>query len=143
MIAVFAVVCIHCEPFAPSRTGSDSPIFSLLYTAISETSRFAVPFFFCTSGYFWGKKIRAGAVLWPTTRKMLTRLVAIYLFWCAVYLLPLDFAGMWQFGSLAVLKNSYLLLLGLGNPFRLALEGDAVHLWFLPALFYALLITYF
>ncbi len=74
---------------------------------------------------------------------MLTRLVAIYLFWCAVYLLPLDFAGMWQFGSLAVLKNSYLLLLGLGNPFRLALEGDAVHLWFLPALFYALLITYF
>jgi len=144
VLAAFAVICIHTEPFAPNRVASDSPLLNFLHEVISLVCRFAVPFFFCTSGYFWGRKIRGGAPLWPTTRTMLSRLTAIFAFWFVAYFLPIDFAAIGSFGPSGLLKSYYWHFLKVvKHPVTILYGGDAVHLWFLPALLCALTIAYF
>jgi surface polysaccharide O-acyltransferase-like enzyme len=141
VIAILGVILIHTSPFQADLPES-RPIYAWLDAVINGLARFAVPFFFVICGYFWGCKIRQGADVATSALGMIKRLLLLYGIWCLIYLLPLNIAGFFQFGSLGPVKIAYWnLLQSLANPFTLLLEGTCVHLWFLPALVCAIAIT--
>ena len=57
VIAIIAVIILHAEPF---RYGCEENEIYKQYAFIifNQLSRFAVPFYFIISGFFWGKKTK-------------------------------------------------------------------------------------
>jgi surface polysaccharide O-acyltransferase-like enzyme len=102
-IAFVGVVLIHCAS-------------SLQVSYLAQMAcRFAVPFFFVTSGYFMSASRPAGEIIGKSFR----RIAPIYLFWVVAYAVilrswPSDLSG-------------WLALMFTG--------GAGAHLWFLPSLF--------
>jgi surface polysaccharide O-acyltransferase-like enzyme len=144
LIAIFTVICLHTRPFGLARPIDHSAQWNLLNIFLVQSARFAVPFFFTISGYFWGQKIRNGVPVAVASIPMATRISAIFAFWCAVYLLPYDVMTIPAFGMLGPIHVSYgKLLVIVHHPFRFLIGGDAVHLWFLPALLCSLGIAAF
>ena len=80
LLAIVGVVAIHTTPaLAPAARRAGE--FDVAVVAINQLARFAVPFFFTISGYFWGRKIRAGADIRATTLPMISRLLLLYVAW--------------------------------------------------------------
>jgi surface polysaccharide O-acyltransferase-like enzyme len=137
-LAIFAVICVHTRPFGSDHLPGYSPHWHLLYSVISIGSRSAVPFFFCISGYFWGRRVRSGTSAKAISVKMLERLTAVFLLWIAVYFLLnnlLLIAQPWvpmELGADATQRISIM-----WHPLRMLHGGAAEPLWFLPALFCA------
>ncbi|MBC7489895.1 MAG: acyltransferase [Glaciimonas sp.] len=108
-----------------------------LSVIINGIARFAVPFFFVISGYFWGvKQLQLGTTDWSSTRDMAMKILLIFASWSLIYLIPFDVASLYSNGFLPELKKAYWRLLEMP-----IFEGTHVHLWFLPSLFRALIIT--
>ena len=139
--ASFAVVCIHTHPFRDLQY-SNTTFFTLSYLVI-QICKFAVPFFFITSGYFWGKKLLDGAEIRILLYRYSKRLAIIFLIWSAVYaVIPpywlmeiLKYGPLkpfyWQFNNtLSWISN---------HPLIFILQGPAtsIHLWFVIALIIA------
>ena len=141
LLAIVGVVAIHTTPaLAPAARRAGE--FDVAVVAINQLARFAVPFFFTISGYFWGRKIRAGADLRATTWPMITRLLLLYVAWSLLYLLPYNFSSIFQYGISGPLKLSYWNARRLAaDPELLFLEGTHQHLWFLAALAWAAALT--
>ncbi len=140
VLAIFAVVIIHTKPFfhPPSDVGLEfGP-----YETIRLLMRFAVPFFFIISGFFWAKKVaQSGSyntVYWSMTKKLLL----LFLVWSLFYILPLNFGALYSYGILGPIKTAYWRILVLmDHPARTLFQGSIVHLWFIFALWCALTIS--
>lgn len=128
-IAIFAVAAIHCDPFsAPRYVFGGVP----LGDVIDLLARFAVPFFFITSGFLLGRKRRRGEAGLGVPSAVLRRLLGLIFFWYAFYLVwPADWARTLEQGWARTVDWNVLALIA--DPANL-LVGPRAHLWFLPAL---------
>jgi surface polysaccharide O-acyltransferase-like enzyme len=143
LIAIIAVICVHTSPFYGPEF-SDNYIYKYLAVIIDQTARFAVPFFFAISGYFWGVKVRGGSDPLFSANKMGKKIVIIFLFWSFIYLLPYNFLSVFKFGILGPIKVAYWHVLNiLNSPLSLFVQGTKIHLWFLVGLLCSLYITAF
>src|SRR6185295_9540898 len=88
LIAVIAVIVIHVQPF--TILAAVSQLYEYLFVIFSQAARFAVPFFFVISGYYWGKRIRSGSPISAVSGKALSRIIQLFVVWSLVYLLPHD-----------------------------------------------------
>lgn len=139
VIAIFAVVTIHTMPLDNTYIwiGRDLNVGYLL----NQLARFAVPFFFVISGYFWASKINSGSPIAGSTKKMAKKIFTIFFAWSVIYLLPTNLFDTFQYGALGPLKQIYWNVASLFNhPVRTAMEGAKVHLWFLVSLLFCLAI---
>jgi len=143
LIAIIGVIVIHTTPFRSGPVADSETAFDLAMVC-NQLVRFAVPFFFIISGYFWGLKVRGGEDTVNMTLTRAGRLLFLYIAWCLIYLLPLDIGAFFEWGALGPLKISYWAIDNLINdPVRIFFEGTRSHLWFLIGLLCALLITGF
>jgi surface polysaccharide O-acyltransferase-like enzyme len=133
VVAVMAVIVIHIAPFTKQHVhiGVDFNLGVL----INQLARFAVPFFFVISGYFWAARFRTGEPLRPQTLRMAKRIAFLFLVWSALYLLPTNVHG-GPLGPYTTLVAN--LREALYDPEKLLFEGTKVHLWFLVALLWSL-----
>lgn len=129
VIAAFLVICVHTDPLLSYSTDGN-------YFLVSVVARLAVPFFFVTSGFFFGKKLHENRslkddlmVLFP----VLKRLAIIYIAWMLIYL-PLQFLAWirsdepWTYWLTFVQKSIF--------------EGSYYTLWYLTGLIFAIAFSY-
>lgn len=137
VLAIIFVIAIHTVPFSvePSRVGDKFDVATL----INMIARFAVPFFFIVSGYFWGQKIKDGEDLYGPTINMAKRITLVFFAWSLIYILPTNIVDSFTYGPLGPLKQLYWNIVNaLGRPLDTFLQGTKVHLWFLMALLWSL-----
>jgi surface polysaccharide O-acyltransferase-like enzyme len=140
VVAIISVIMIHTTPFY------DMPLENDFYKYISffmnQIPRFAVPFFFIISGYFWGYKIQKGTPVMQLSMKMLKRLSIIFICWSVIYILPYNVSSIFSYGILGpfrIVHDNIAYLIE--NPLNLIFEGTKIHLWFLVSLASALIIA--
>ncbi len=120
LVCAFLVIAIHTSPFEQ---------WSILDAGIGVITRVAVPFYFIAAGFFFfGKENITRREL----VKYLKRLAILYGVWSIIYL-PFYFSRIVGSANLAasVLKLVRLVLL----------DGTYDHLWYFPALVFAIIIT--
>ena len=140
LIAVTAVIAIHTKPFYGSAS-LDGKYLSIL---LDQLARFAVPFFFIISGFFWGVKVNKSGAITSTSVAMAKRIFYLFIFWCIVYALPYNLNLIAEFGFLGAVKDAYGNLIKLTDePVALLMQGTKDHLWFLIALLFSLGISAF
>ena len=131
-IAIMAVIAIHLYPTS-----------TFLGEIINQSSRFAVPFFFLVSGYFFTLKYRKGeSNLDIQFLQFSIKISAIYLFWYFIYaywpvFAPENWSELKEFGVIYSLQQETAVLISefKNHFFYYTLAGGrAYHLWFLPAL---------
>lgn len=133
LIAMLGVIVIHTTPFIDDGARAAGRIDSV-GVFINQLARFAIPFFFTMSGYFWGRKVRVGPPL-RVSGSVIRRLLKLFLFWTLLLLLPWDVSSVGTLGLLAPLKVAYWNALGLlSSPLELLFAGSVQSLWFLVAL---------
>jgi len=125
VFAIMGVILLHTNPFVGPYFASDRLLTSASIL-INSLSRFAVPFFFVTSGYFFGLRLGKGADAVALLRRRAVRLVALFVavsvFYAVVNSIVLNIPAQRIFYS--VVKN----------PLIFIANGTELHLWFLPAL---------
>jgi len=130
---------MHTSPFsnAPSNTSAH-----YFYIVINQGSRFAVPFFFIISGYFFAKKMQGGGLIVPVSLAIIKRLFVIWSFWSLIYLLPFNLSWIFRFGFENVINYVTIpkLTYFASNPLRFIFDGKN-HLWYLVSLNLAVIIT--
>lgn len=121
LIATYLVVAIHISPFEKIN-----PSFDLFFTRI--LGRLAVPLFFMITGYYiLSKSLKDIEVLKEYTKKILF----IYLI-CILIYLPINlYTGSWQSMSIIDFLK------------EIVIDGTFYHLWYFPALIFALWLVYF
>ena len=128
-ICAILVVSIHAVPFIEINT-------TVSYFFVKILPRIAVPFFFAISGYYYIKKItKKGAnikeIFWNYTIKLLK----VYSLWSLIYVLINFISSIGtEMNIFSFLKRTII------NYF---FYGSNYHLWFFPALFFALILTTF
>lgn len=138
-IAIIAVIIIHTSLFQFEEV--DSYTFSV-YVFFNQLARFAVPFFFVVSGYFYGNKVFFGACPTQVAYKNVLRVSAIFICWSLIYLLPYNITSVLDYGPTGPFKLSYWSVLNVvERPFMFFLEGSKAHLWFLPSLALSIILT--
>ena len=144
VFAIFAIICIHAEPFLNVEG------YQFLGCLILNACRFAIPFFFVTSGYFFGRSLQEGAALFPLLRRYLKRLLILFLSWSLIYgLFPhAAIKNIFRQGLLSGAQVLYdhalsTFRLVIDHPVKFSLNGTAIHLWFFSALIMGLLILSF
>lgn len=130
-ISALLVIAIHCAPFIEVNAS-----FNFAYVQI--LARFAVPFFFITSGFLFFQKIDPtqgvkGEANLASLKHYWLRILRIYMVWSVLYL-PLVFLSWFQGGF----DGSTLLRFVRDVVFN----GTYYHLWFLPALLLAIPLVY-
>lgn len=136
-IAIFAVIVIHTAPFELSS----SPIGLTLdlATMINQMARFAVPFFFTISGYFWANKVAEyGSVLEPTLFTI-KRIMILFCAWSLIYLIPWNLFESLEIGLMGLIKMTYwnMVMASRDIP-KIIIQGTESHLWFLMALVFSI-----
>ena len=121
LLACLAVICIHTSPFSNGEYGN-------LGLIIDQASRFAVPFFFVTSGYLWMRKRLTSQDNGRTySKRMGKRVLLLFLVWSLIYLLPYDLSTISEYGAGGPVKIAYWRLDSLlHSPIRLALAISQV-----------------
>lgn len=123
LVCAVMVVSIHTHPL--------SGISDALTFFINDVfPRIAVPFFFCTSGYYYIRALRAGKTVF---KKTFLHLLTIYSAWSAIYFLKKLLVVFASNGSLLDWILTYV-----KNYF---IFGSEYHLWFFPALFFCLFVV--
>ncbi|MCL9776932.1 acyltransferase [Vibrio methylphosphonaticus] len=133
IVALIAIISIHCQLFLTHGFVSDEPWFNYV---TNQAARFAVPLFFIIAGYLIQPKLNDNP--YSTARSYSYPIMIIWVVWSVVYLLtPFNLAVVSELGYLAERQQywNYLLL----NPLNSLFEGGLVHLWFLPSLCLAVL----
>lgn len=135
LIAIFAVVAMHCQLFMTYLQVGETPWLGYLF---NQCTRFAVPLFFLIAGFLIQPKLVAAPMV--TLKNYCAPLLRIFAVWSVICLLmPFDFGTLLENGYLAERLGYWQYLLS--RPINTLLEGGLVHLWFLPALMLAALIT--
>ncbi|MFW6458866.1 MAG: acyltransferase family protein, partial [Halodesulfurarchaeum sp.] len=140
IIAIVFVVLIHTDPFqGVTQYGN------MVNFGTKTVSRFAVPFFFVTSGYFFALKTAGRDPVRYLTRRVI-KLTSLYLFGL--------FLAVPTFFSIRVAREAHTgqslrstalsSLVGYLDPVELLYYGTSVSeiLWFLPALAFSLVLVY-
>jgi len=141
LLAITSVIAIHTSPFSQG-TGEYNSLYYYLNILINQTARFAVPFFFIISGYFYGAKILKGFCPIDTAKNMVSRIAILYLSWCVIYLTPYNLTAISEYGILGPVKVAYWDFINLiDKPITLLFEGSKSHLWFLASLIISIVIT--
>lgn len=141
ILAIFAVIVIHTVPFASKLNPVGVEL--NLATILTQLARFAVPFFFVISGYFWAGKIISTAALKRVTISMSIRIITIFLFWSSVYLIQTNIVQAMDHSLIYSIKIIYWDVVGiLRSPYLFFLQGTKSHLWFLSSLLTSLLISF-
>jgi len=143
LLAIVAVISIHTTPFDIGQNSDYSYDWKIGFF-INQVARFAVPFFFVISGYFWGMKIRQGGNPIAYSLKSANRILSLLLFWCVIYLVPFDeiSSSFSELGLIGPIKHTYWHINSLlQDPFTLIFQGTRVHLWFLISLVISILIS--
>lgn len=126
-VAILSILFIHCKPFYALSPNVD------LY--INQVSRFAVPFFFIISGYYWAKKSLNQKNILRIAFKSVKRIGLIFFIWSLVYLLPANPFELLNNHPTQTIKVIYWnSVRALAHPSKLLAEGTAPHLWFLSTL---------
>lgn len=142
LIAVLCVICVHTEPFSPDRLAGHSFGWHYMFIGISTASRFAVPFFFCISGYFWGTKIRRGSSPTEVSLAMCKRISVVFAVWSVIYFLGNHLLSFVSDVFPKFPRQETSINLSVWRPMALILQGTALHLWYLPALLCAVIISW-
>jgi fucose 4-O-acetylase-like acetyltransferase len=114
LLAAFAVVILHVSM-------GDIPYDRLLYIRLA--ARFAVPFFFIASGYFFYFSYQKAAE--QAMNKSFLKLFSIYLISSLIYL------------PKAMLQHTFRI------DESIVLRGTGTHLWFLPSLMFGLFVVWY
>jgi surface polysaccharide O-acyltransferase-like enzyme len=139
VLAIVAVIALHTARHDGVRAvgyGWDLP------TLLNQLERFAVPLFFILSGYFWVQSGIDPREQWLRSLRLCRRVLLIFVSWALVYAAVKAFDALSDAGWHAALQ-------GLADAWRgrrlgvqrVLLEGVTPHLWFLPALACAVLIS--
>lgn len=138
VLAIMAVIVIHIKPFTHVRiqSGMDFSIGNFL----NQACRFAVPFFFVISGFFWSSKFTKPDELRAPTLHTAKRLALLFIAWSIFYLfMPTNPVQPLSDGPL---KIAYMnLLTTIAHPGTFLQQGTEMHLWFLVALLCSLAIS--
>ena len=135
LVAIFLIVAMHCQMFLSYFLYQDTPWFGYIF---NQFTRFAVPLFFLISGYLMQPKLLAAPM--ETCKKFCLPLLRVFIVWSLICaLMPFNLETVFTKGYLAE-RTGYWNFLA-QNPLNTILEGGLVHLWFLPALMIAVLIT--
>jgi surface polysaccharide O-acyltransferase-like enzyme len=139
VIAIAAVIVIHTTPFnASGLIGNQVDAATL----VDQLARFAVPFLFILSGFFWGSKVEAKEKLKGTTLVMAKRILFLFLAWSVIYLLPTNLLASFDFGVLGPVKKVVWNLNSAANrPWNTLFQGTKEHLWYLMGLLCSLSIS--
>ena len=140
--AILSVIAIHTGPF---RNMGDSQFYMGLAIFINQLNRFAVPFFFVVSGYFWSKKISKeqndSQNFFKYTNTLALKFLFVFTSWSLIYLIPYEALSSTD-SSLPILKFSSEKWNTLYNsPIEAVFQGTREHLWFLIALIFSLYIS--
>lgn len=128
-LAIVAVVAIHCDPFA---AGTHVYPGVAVGDLVDLLCRFAVPFFFVTAGYLFGKKCLLADRRLDALGAFAIRLAGLVMFWYAFYVVwPFDWAKAIEQG---VVRTAYWSAHSLFSDLGSVLAGPRAHLWFLMAL---------
>lgn len=138
-VSIIFIIIIHVSPYIKTIPGA----------VLNQVARFAVPYFFIVSGYFFCDKItrkRNDPIKLMTT--YCARLFYIYMFWYAIYAIwplisPENYTNIsangllvefqsWKFQFIENFKENIL--------FFTAAGGYGFHLWYLPSLGIAILL---
>ena len=139
-IAIFAVIVLHTKPFRSQSPPAGSTLD--LATTINQLARFAVPFFFVISGYFWANKIKGGTEILSPTLVRAKRICYMFLAWSAIYLLPWNIYDSLRYGPTGPIKGIYWNICNaITDPLTTVMEGTKSHLWFLVGLLCSLLVS--
>lgn len=134
--ATFAVILIHTMPI--SFTGLEHYSSYSPALLINQFSRFAVPFFFTISGFFWGKSITDEKNIFTAWKKSAKRFTILFISWTLIYATPYIktiHSSHQENSILSFIKQTYWNLFSLANhPLTFIFEGSKSHLWFLPSL---------
>ena len=131
VLAIVGVIMIHTRPFF---TGEEAKSIFDPGLVLDQLARFAVPFFFVVSGYFWSAKIERQGEVFQLSFAMCRRIAQIFIFWTGVYIVE---RALRKIGSIyssfpgAIVQDILYLA---ARPITTAMEGSKSHLWFLPAL---------
>ena len=141
VFAIVAVIAIHTVPF-----GYGKPVGHELDSVliINQVARFAVPFFFIVSGYFWSLKISSHPDILGFSKKSAGRVSILFILWSLIYL-AIACARSYANGGFSSLSNDFsdALDTALGSPVTSILQGGKPHLWFLTALAISILVSGF
>jgi surface polysaccharide O-acyltransferase-like enzyme len=138
VLAMLAVIQIHSPWF--SKVNVTSLDFA---TIAGQLARFAVPFFFVISGYLWASRASIAGDYWPRSVATGKRVLIIFCFWSVIYAIGPSLYVIRQEGMDSLVAN----IVGIAYPFdpvrfiSAVLQGTKNHLWFLPALAIAALIS--
>jgi surface polysaccharide O-acyltransferase-like enzyme len=139
VLAILAVIALHTARHeGPGAVGSafDTATF------LNQAERFAVPLFFILSGYFWSAKCAGRADYLPCSLALVKRVLVLFGVWCAVYFLVAEAAALHRLGLPGALALWLDRLARMRGGFgTMLLQGAKVHLWFLPALAAAALVS--
>jgi surface polysaccharide O-acyltransferase-like enzyme len=142
LIAIIAVIAIHTQPFFYQVNQVD--LFSKsLGIFINQLARFAVPFFFVISGYFFGRKVTDGLSPYHVARKSASKILTLFVVWTVVYIGPYNLGSIYEFGLSGPIEFASWRLSLLGDSERLIFEGGRIHLWFLSSLVMCFMISAF
>lgn len=128
-ISAFLVIAIHTQPFLDSK-----PLVNLYFVQV--VCRIAVPLFFVISGYLFFRKLDDNREYndYENISKLkhtLFRLIKLYLIYSIIYL-PFSYL---LYGTINI-HNILSYLRGL------LFNGSYYHLWFFPALIFAIIMVY-
>jgi surface polysaccharide O-acyltransferase-like enzyme len=140
LIAIFAVIVIHTAPFAGDLEAVGTKLDLAL--VLNQLARFAVPYFFLISGYFWATKFADAQSVQKPTQVMARRIIVILLAWSTIYLLPTNLAEPFKYGVFGPVKMVYWNVIeALKHPGSLFFQSTKYHLWFLMSLLICLTIS--
>lgn len=141
LIAIFFIIILHTAPFRNVHLKHEE-LFSL-GVIVNVVARFAVPFFFVISGYFWGIKVLNGSPVWPMSLQMIRRIGISYAVFCLLYLMPTQLVSIYKHGLSGPIDSRRNIELEILNQpaINWPFVGTEEHLWFLPALICAILIS--
>ena len=140
-VAVIAVVIIHAKPFMGLAEESHG-VYPYVYILFDQMSRFAVPFFFVVSGYFWGLSVGKSNKPVDKAFKSANRILMILAFWSLIYIFSPDFGCLYEKGLQCLSLDFRADLTALiETPLEVFIKVMTSHLWFLWSLASAMLIT--
>ena len=136
---MFFIVIIHAAPFRGL-----GPSWNMLNFILDCLTRFAVPFFFLTSGYFFAVQISEQNPM-SVLQKQSGRIGAVYILGICLYL-PVGLmltAGEATIANGTIISALQKFILNAIDPIELFYYGNSVvtALWFLPALIYSLVVV--
>jgi surface polysaccharide O-acyltransferase-like enzyme len=134
-ICAIFVVIIHAPPLLSYNETAN-------FILVEIIARIAVPFFFVCAGYFFFRKINIqnGKIEiniknFKPLKKFIKHLLTIYAFWTVFYLIW--WVSLWYNGGYLTLANMK------GYVFSIFLSGSYYHLWYIVALIYGMVFTFF